>query len=41
VHIDIAGMAWVKSEKDACPKGAVGFGVKLLDKLVEEYYESK
>jgi len=38
-HLDIAGMAWDKKGKATCPKGAVGFGVKLLDQLVREYYE--
>ena len=40
-HIDIAGMAWDKKGSNISPKGAVGFGVKLLNKLIEKYYESK
>lgn len=39
-HLDIAGMAWDKSGGDASPKGATGFGVKVLNQLVKDYYES-
>ena len=39
-HLDIAGMAWEKSGKGSNPKGAVGFGVKLLNQLVKDNYES-
>ena len=38
-HLDIAGMAWDKQGTDICPKGATGYGVRLLNKLVEEFYE--
>jgi leucyl aminopeptidase len=38
-HLDIAGMAWSKKTTDTIPKGATGYGVKLLNRLVEEYYE--
>jgi leucyl aminopeptidase len=38
-HLDIAGVAWAKSPKAICPKGASGFGVRLLDRLVADYYE--
>jgi leucyl aminopeptidase len=40
-HIDIAGMAWAKKDSPTCPKGATGFGVQLLNHLVQEYYEAK
>ncbi len=41
-HLDIAGMAWDKSGKNPiCPKGAVGFGVRLLNQFVWDYYESQ
>ena len=33
-HLDIAGMAWNRENKDTCPIGAVGFGVKTLYNLV-------
>lgn len=39
-HLDIAGTAWSKKERPTCPKGATGFGVRLLDRLVEKYYEA-
>jgi leucyl aminopeptidase len=38
-HLDIAGVAWTKSGNHICPKGAVGFGVRLLNNLVKQYYE--
>ena len=38
-HLDIAGTAWSKKDSDLHPKGATAWGVRLLDKLVSEYYE--
>ena len=38
-HLDIAGMAWTKKDLDIVPTGATGYGVKLLNKFVEKYYE--
>ena len=38
-HLDIAGMAWTKKTTNTIPSGATGYGVKLLNRLVEEYYE--
>jgi len=38
-HLDIAGMAWTKKNTKTIPVGATGYGVKLLNRLVEEYYE--
>lgn len=40
-HLDIAGTAWTKADKPLCPKGATGFGVRLLDRLVSDYYEGR
>jgi leucyl aminopeptidase len=40
-HIDIAGMAWSKKDSPTVPKGATGYGVQLLNHLVQEYYEGK
>lgn len=37
-HIDIAGTAWWKSDKPTTPKGATGFGVRLLYQLVRDSY---
>jgi leucyl aminopeptidase len=38
-HLDIAGMAWTTKDQATVPKGATGFGVRLLDRLVAEHYE--
>ncbi len=40
-HLDIAGVTWAKKDKSITPKGATGFGVRLLDRFVADYYESK
>jgi leucyl aminopeptidase len=39
-HLDIAGTAWTKKEQPVNPVGATGFGVRLLDRLVADGYES-
>ena len=40
-HLDIAGMAWMKRGDDpTVPKGASGYGVRLLDQLVRSHYEA-
>ncbi|MBL0947160.1 leucyl aminopeptidase [Brevundimonas sp.] len=39
-HIDIAPTAWVsKSQRSIVPDGAVGFGVRALDRMVADSYE--
>ncbi|GBQ88322.1 leucyl/cytosol aminopeptidase [Gluconacetobacter johannae DSM 13595] len=38
-HLDIAGTAWAKKAAPCTPKGASGFGVRLLDQFVREHYE--
>ncbi|MGF1639692.1 MAG: leucyl aminopeptidase [Rhodospirillales bacterium] len=40
-HLDIAGVAWTKKDRDTCPKGGSGFGVRLLDRLVADHYEDR
>ncbi len=40
-HLDIAGTAWSKKELDTAPKGATGFGVRLLNRLVQDNFEGK
>ena len=40
-HLDIAGVAWSKKGSDIAVKGATAFGVRLLNQLVEDYYEGK
>ncbi len=39
VHIDIAGKTWDKSDTRFYPKGATGYGVRLLERLVADNYE--
>lgn len=40
VHIDIAGVASVSSETALAPKGATGWGVRTLDRLIRDMLES-
>ncbi len=39
-HLDIAGTAWFEEARNSTPKGASGFGVRLLNRLVADHYES-
>ena len=39
-HLDIAGTAWAEESRGVTPKGASGFGVRLLNRLVADDYES-
>ncbi len=39
-HMDIAGTAWIKSDKDVTPKYGTGFGVRVLDRFIADNYES-
>lgn len=39
-HLDIAGTAWSRADTATVPKGATAYGVRLLDRLVAEHYES-
>ncbi len=39
VHLDIAGVASVKNETDFAPKGATGWGVRSLNRLISDIYE--
>jgi DNA polymerase-3 subunit chi len=36
-HLDIAGVAWASRDLPLAPKGATGYGVRLLDRLVAGY----
>ncbi len=38
-HLDIAGVAWTKEDLPTAPKGATGFGVRLLDRFVADSCE--
>ena len=40
-HLDIAGVAWSRKDRPVVPKGGSGFGVRLLDRLVSNYYEER
>jgi leucyl aminopeptidase len=39
-HLDIAGTTWAKEDRPLAPKGATGFGIRLLDRLIADHYES-
>ena len=39
-HLDIAGTAWSTKDAPTVPKGATGYGVRLLNRLVADHYES-
>ncbi|GAB0113951.1 leucyl aminopeptidase [Acidisoma sp. C75] len=39
-HLDIAGTAWSSKDAACTPKGATAYGVRLLDRLVRDHYES-
>ena len=41
IHLDIAGVASVKSATAFAPKGATGWGVAALNRLVTDRYETK
>ncbi|MEQ8195182.1 MAG: leucyl aminopeptidase, partial [Rhodospirillales bacterium] len=41
VHLDIAGVTWSSKDAPIVPKGGTGFGVRLLDRLVSDYYEHR
>ncbi len=38
-HLDIAAVTWSGKDKATVPKGATGFGVRLLDRYVRDYAE--
>jgi leucyl aminopeptidase len=38
-HLDIAGMAWSTKDAATIPKGATAYGVRLLNRLVADFYE--
>ena len=40
-HLDIAAMAWSNRDLATAPKGATGYGVRLLDRLISENYETR
>jgi len=38
-HLDIAGVTWSSKDAALVPKGGTGFGVRLLNRLVEDQFE--
>ncbi|MEL0114479.1 MAG: leucyl aminopeptidase, partial [Rickettsiales bacterium] len=38
-HLDIAGVAWSGKDAPTVPRGGTGYGVRLLDRFVQENYE--
>ncbi len=40
-HLDIAGVAWARSDDAITPKGASGYGVRLLDNFIASNREPK
>lgn len=40
-HLDIAGVAWTGRDLPLVPKGATAFGVRLLDRLVADSFETR
>jgi leucyl aminopeptidase len=38
-HLDIAGVAYVSKDTDLAPKGATGWGVRALDRLIRDRYQ--
>jgi len=40
-HLDIAGVAWATKDRPGVPKGASGFGIRLLDRYVADNCEIK
>ncbi|MCP5072177.1 MAG: leucyl aminopeptidase [Rhodobacteraceae bacterium] len=39
IHLDIAGVAALKTATDLAPKGATGWGVRALDRLIADNFE--
>lgn len=39
-HMDVAGTAWIKADKPTVTKNGTGFGVRVLDRLIANDYES-
>ena len=41
IHLDIAGTALLKADTTLAPKGATGWGVMALNRLIQDRYEAK
>ena len=40
-HVDFGAMGWSDEDTALSPKGATGFGVRLLDQLIASHYEQR
>ncbi len=40
-HLDIAGVVWSEKDRPLSEKGATSFGIRLLDRLLRNHYETK
>ena len=40
IHLDIAGVALLTTDSDLAPKGATGWGVRALNRLIRDNYEN-
>jgi leucyl aminopeptidase len=38
-HIDMAGTAWSSEDRPLAPKGATGYGIRLLERLIADHHE--
>jgi len=41
IHLDIAGVAFTKTDSDFAPKGATGWGVMALNRLIQDRFEGE
>jgi leucyl aminopeptidase len=41
VHLDIAGVASIATESAFSPKGATGWGVRALNRMIADHYEPR
>ncbi len=41
IHVDIAGVALLKEDTDLAPKGATGWGVRTVNRLIRERFEAR
>lgn len=41
MHIDVAGTVWTDKDLPLSAKGATGYGVRLLDRLISDFVEKK
>ena len=39
IHLDIAGVASLSADTDLAPKGATGWGVRAINRMISDYYE--